>query len=89
MESAALQRGTPAGVEQDVAGWQQAFDASGALFASVADGARMGFIAQSGFAPLGRRRAGLDAAAAQHAGAAMLAFDAAVEALEQAQKKAA
>ena len=77
MEAAALPSGTAAGVEHDVAGWQQAFDASEALFASLADGARMGFIAQPGFAPLGRRRAGLDAAGAQHAGAPMLAFDAA------------
>ena len=77
MESAALQSGTASGVEHDVRGWQQAFDASEALFAPLADGARMGFIAQPGFAPLGRRRAGLDAAGAQHAGAPMLAFDAA------------
>lgn len=76
MESAALQPGAAAGVEHDVAGWQQAFDASEALFAALSDGARMGFIAQPGFAPLGRRRSGLDAAAAQHAGVAMLAFDA-------------
>jgi hypothetical protein len=77
MEAAALPSGTAAGVEHDVPGWQQAFDASEALFAPLADGARMGFIAQPGFAPLGRRRAGLDAAGAQHAGAPMLAFDAA------------
>jgi hypothetical protein len=77
MESAALQPGTASGVEHDVAGWQQAFDASEALFASLSDGARMGFIAQPGFAPLGRRRAGLDAAVVQHAGTAMLAFCAA------------
>jgi hypothetical protein len=77
MEVAAIQPGAGSGVEHDVPGWQQAFDASAALFAALADGARMGFIAQPGFAPLGRRRAGLDAAGAQHAGAPMLAFDAA------------
>lgn len=77
MEAAQLQPGADSGVAHDVAGWQQAFDAGGAPFAALADGARMGFIAQPGFAPLGRRRAGLDAAAAQHAGAAMLAFGAA------------
>ena len=77
MELASSQRGTRSGVEHDVAGWQQAFDASEALFASLRDGARMGFIAQPGFAPLGQRRAGLDEAAAQHAGATILAFDAA------------
>ena len=76
MESAALQPAAASGVEHDVASWQQAFDASEALFASLSDGARMGFITQPGFAPLGRRRAGLDAAAAQHGGAAMLAFEA-------------
>ena len=77
MESAALQREPAPGVEHDVGGWQRAFDASEGLFGSLSDGARMGFIAQPGFAPLGRRRPGLDAAAAQHTGAAMLAFAAA------------
>jgi hypothetical protein len=76
MDSVASHPVAASGVEHDVAGWQQAFDASGALFASLSDGARMGFIAHGGFTPLGRRRAGLDAAAAQHAGVAMLAFDA-------------
>jgi hypothetical protein len=85
MDTTALQRRAASAVEPDaaqdveldVAGWQQAFDASATLFASLSDGARMGFIAQPGFAPLGRRRAGLDAAAAQHASAAMLVFAAA------------
>jgi hypothetical protein len=58
----------------DAARWQQAFDAAAALFAPLADGARMGLIAQGGFAPAGRRRAGLDEAAARCAGAPLLVF---------------
>jgi hypothetical protein len=54
MEAAALPSGTAAGVEHDVPGWQQAFDASEALFAPLADGAR----ASSRRPPPGRRRAG-------------------------------
>ena len=61
----------------DVAHWQAVFDDSEALFAALADGARMGLVAQPGFAPGGRRRAGLDAAAAKYAGMPMLAFEAA------------
>ena len=76
METAALQPAAASGAEHDVAVWQQAFDASEPLLASLSDGARMGFIAQAGFTPLGRRRAGLDAAVAQNGGATMLAFDA-------------
>ena len=61
----------------DVAHWQDVFDDSEVLFAELADGARMGLIAQPGFAPGGRRIAGLDAAAANCGGMPMLAFDAA------------
>ncbi len=57
--------------------WQAALGAQAALFAPLRDGARMGYVAQPGFAPAGRRRAGLDAAAARHVGAPMLAFVAA------------
>jgi len=65
-----------ADAQSDVAHWQAVFDASAALFAELADGARMGLIAQPGFAPAGRRLAGLDAAAAKCAGLPMLAFEA-------------
>lgn len=67
-----------------VAHWQAAFDDQRALFAELADGARMGLVAQPGFAPAGRRRAGLDAAAAQAAGIPMLAFVAAAGRIEVA-----
>ena len=60
-----------------MAHWQDVFDDSETLFAELADGARMGLIAQPGFAPGGRRLAGLEAAAAKYAGMPMLAFDAA------------
>lgn len=66
----------------DAARWQQAFDAAAVLFTPLADGARMGLIAQGGFAPAGRRRAGLDEAAARYAGAPMLVFGAADERIE-------
>ncbi len=59
-----------------MAHWQAVFDGSAALFADLADGARMGLIAQPGFTPAGRRRAGLDAAAANCAAMPMLAFEA-------------
>jgi hypothetical protein len=61
----------------NVAHWQDVFDDSETLFAELSDGARMGLIAQPGFAPGGRRLAGLEAAAAKYAGMPMLAFDAA------------
>jgi hypothetical protein len=64
-------------VVHDAARWQQAFDASATLFASLSDGARMGLIAQPGFAPAGRRRAGLNEAATRYADAPMLVFAAA------------
>jgi hypothetical protein len=57
--------------------WQAVFDAEGALVAELADGARMGLIANAASAPAGRRRAGLDAAGARYAGAPMLVFAAA------------
>ena len=60
-----------------MAHWQAVFDDSEALFAELVDGARMGLVAHPGFAPGGRRRAGLDAAAANYAGMPMLAFEAA------------
>jgi hypothetical protein len=61
----------------DSAHWQAVVDRNEALFAELRDGSRMGLVAQPGFAPRGRRLAGFDAAAAKHAGAPMLAFDAA------------
>jgi hypothetical protein len=64
------------GADGTVAHWQAVFDDSAALFAELADGARMGLLAQPGFAPAGRRLAGLDAAAAKCAGMPMLAFEA-------------
>jgi hypothetical protein len=60
----------------EIAHWQAVVDDSEALFSELGDGARMGLIAQPGFAPGGRRRAGLDAAAAKYAGMPMVAFDA-------------
>lgn len=66
----------PADAGADAARWQAVFDHGEALFAGLSDGARMGLFAQPGFAPGGRRIAGLDAAAARHAGMPMLAFEA-------------
>jgi hypothetical protein len=63
--------------ERDVAHWQAVVDASEWLFSELGDGARMGLIARSGFAPAGRRRAGLSAAASACSGTPMLAFAAA------------
>lgn len=68
---------TAAGAEREVAHWRAVVDASEGLFAELGDGARMGLIARSGFAPAGRRLAGLSAAAAAWSGTPMLAFAAA------------
>src|SRR5512141_2040145 len=68
---------TAAGAEREVAHWRAVVDASEALFAELGDGARMGLVARSGFAPAGRRLAGLNAAAAAWSGTPMLAFAAA------------
>jgi len=76
-DSVATPLPTAAGIGGTVTHWQDVFDDSEALFAELADGARMGLIAQPGFAPGGRRLAGLEAAAADCAGMPMLAFDAA------------
>ena len=76
-ESPSIAIAPAAAATVDAAHWQAVFDESEALFAELRDGARMGLIAQPGFAPAGRRLAGLDAAAAKYAGMPMLAFDAA------------
>lgn len=59
----------------DVAHWRAVFECREALFAELSEGARIGLIAQPGFVPDGRRRAGLEAAAAKCAGVPMLAFE--------------
>jgi len=73
-DAAAVPDDAAAAAIHDAARWQQAFDGAAALFAPLRDGSRMGLIAQIGFAPAGRRRAGLDEAAARNQGAPMLVF---------------
>jgi len=60
----------------DAGYWQAAFDADPALFAALADGARMGVLVDGECAPAGRRRGALDAVASRYAGRSMLAFTA-------------
>jgi hypothetical protein len=74
-EIVATSMATAVDTDGGVPHWQAVFDGNEALFAELSDGARMGLIAQPGFAPTGRRLAGLDAAAAKHAGMPMLAFE--------------
>lgn len=76
-ESPSIAIAPAAAASVDATHWQAVVDASAALFAELSDGARMGLVAHPGFAPSGRRLAGLDAVAAKHAGVPMLAFDAA------------
>lgn len=75
-ESPSVANPPAAATAVDAAHWQAVVDESEVLFAELCDGARMGLVAQSDFAPPGRRLAGFDAAVAKNAGVPMLAFGA-------------
>jgi hypothetical protein len=66
----------------NVAHWRAVFECREALFADLSEGARIGLIAQPGFMPDGRRRAGHEAAVAKCASVPMLAFESAAGRIE-------